>query len=52
MLSISPLKYTTSYKYLGCVFNENMNFTEGGRFLAESTGRALGSVMNKNEIVS
>ena len=42
-----PLKYTSSYTYLGLDLNENMCFTEGIKVLAESAGRALGSVMNK-----
>ena len=30
-----PLKYTSSYTYLGLDFNENMCFTEGIKVLAE-----------------
>ena len=44
---IRPLKYATSYKYLGFVFNENMTFSNGSKSLAESAGRALGSIMCK-----
>lgn len=42
-----PLKFICYYKYLGFVFDENMKFTEGRKILAESAGRALGSVLSK-----
>jgi len=42
------LKYTCQYKYLG--FDENMKFTEGRKILAESAGRALGSVLSKMKL--
>lgn len=42
-----PLKYTCRYKNLGFVFDEYVKFAEGREILAESTGRALGSVLIK-----
>lgn len=47
-----PLKYTRHYKYLGFVFDENIKFTEGRKILAESAGRASGSVLSKMKLCS
>jgi len=47
---IYSLKHTCHYKYLGFVFDENMQFTEGGKILAEAAGRALGSVLSKMKL--
>ena len=35
------------YKYLGCIFNEHLDFTTTANVLAEAASRALGSVINK-----
>ena len=42
-----PVPYCTFYKYLGCTINEHLdfNFTVGS--LADSAGRALGSIITK-----
>ena len=42
-----PVPYCTSYKYLGCSINENLNFGFTISTLADSAGRALGSVVTK-----
>lgn len=44
------LKYTSSYKYLGFVFDESLKFLEGTNLLAESAGRALGSLLSKLKV--
>ena len=41
------LVYAKSYKYLGLILDEHMNFKEGTQVLSDSAGRALGSVLNK-----
>ncbi len=41
------LNYVTSYKYLGVVFDENLNFKENACLLAQSGNRALGSLVAK-----
>lgn len=35
------------YKYLGCILSETLDFTVTATTLAESAGRALGSLINK-----
>ena len=35
------------YKYLGCIFNEHLDFTVTANILADSAGRALGGVISK-----
>ena len=46
----TPLSYTSSYKYLGFIFNETMSFKEGRKALSESAGRALGAVLSKVKV--
>ena len=36
-----------TYKYLGCILSETLDFTITATALAESAGRALGSLINK-----
>lgn len=45
-----PLNYTSSYKYLGFLFDECMTFEEGIKSLSDYAGRALGSVVSKLKI--
>ena len=47
MFGTTVLIYTKTYKYLGLTLDEHMNFKEGIQVLADSAGRALGSVLNK-----
>ena len=42
-----PLEYVSSYKYLGFLLDDFMTFETGFGCLADSAGRALGSVINK-----
>jgi hypothetical protein len=42
IISVAP-----SYKYLGCVLTDTLDFTETANILAESAGRALGGLLNK-----
>ena len=42
-----PVPYCDSYKYLGCSINENLNFNFTVNCLADSAGRALGSIITK-----
>ena len=42
-----PVPYCTSYKYLGCTINENLDFSFTVKMLADSAGRALGSIVTK-----
>ena len=35
------------YKYLGCIFNEHLDFTVTANTLADASGRALGSIISK-----
>ena len=44
------LKYTHSYKYLGFLFDEFMNFADGIKILADSAGRALGGLLSKLKV--
>ena len=41
------LTYASTYKYLGLILDEHMNFKEGTQVLSDSAGRALGAVLNK-----
>jgi hypothetical protein len=41
------LKYCEIYTYLGVLFQENLNFQVNANLLAESAGRALGSIISK-----
>ena len=41
------LLYTEKYKYLGLTLDEHLTFNDAVGTLAQSAGRALGSVMNK-----
>ncbi len=41
------LDYCDSYKYLGVFFDEHMNFNKATDILADSAGRALGSIISK-----
>ena len=45
------IEYTSSYKYLGVIFNEFMNFTSCADALAESSGRALGGIIAKFKLL-
>ena len=36
-----------TYTYLGCILSETLDFTVTATVLAESAGRALGSLINK-----
>ena len=49
MFNLEPLKlsYTEQYKYLGLTLDEHLTFDEAVSVLAQSAGRALGSIMNK-----
>ena len=40
----------SSYKYLGVIFDEFLDYTKTATMLAESAGRALGSIYNKYKI--
>ena len=42
-----PVPYCDSYKYLGCSIHENLNFDFTASCLADSAGRALGSIITK-----
>ena len=42
-----PVTYCTSYKYLGCSINENLDYSFTISTLADSAGRALGSIITK-----
>lgn len=44
------LEYVSSYKYLGFFLGEFMTFETGSGCLADSAGRALGSVINKIKV--
>ena len=46
-LGLLKLSYTDQYKYLGLTLDEHMTFREAVSVLAQSAGRALGSIMNK-----
>ncbi len=41
-----PLEYCDSYKHLGVFFDEDMNFNKATDILADSAGRALGSIID------
>lgn len=41
------VKYTEVYRYLGIHLNEHLDFCEAEKVLAESSGRALSSIINK-----
>ena len=43
----NPVPYCTSYKYLGCSINEFLEYDFTVNQLADSAGRALGSVITK-----
>ena len=42
-----PVPYCASYKYLGCTINEHLNYNSTVSLLAESSGRALSSIITK-----
>ena len=42
-----PVPYCTVYKYLGCSINEHLDFNLTADLLADSAGRALGSITTK-----
>ena len=42
-----PVPYCDFYKYLGCSINENLDFNFTVSTLADSAGRALGSIITK-----
>lgn len=41
------LSYSAAFKNLGFVFQENIRFSLGRRVIVESSGKALGFVVNK-----
>ena len=41
------IEVVAKYRYLGVIFDENLNFRECAITLADSAGRALGSVISK-----
>jgi hypothetical protein len=49
VFNVGPLviDYATLYKYLGVYFTEHLDFNENADILAESAGRALGSIVSK-----
>ena len=47
MYQDKPLETVSSYKYLGIIFDEHLNFNKCTEILSESAGRALGSVISK-----
>ena len=42
-----PLPYTNTYKYLGLLLDQHLNYNDCIRTLADSESRALGSVISK-----
>ena len=46
-LGPAPIEKVTSYKYLGAIFDEFLNFEENASLLADAAGRALGAIRNK-----
>ncbi len=46
----TALEYVDAYKYLGFILDEFMIFDVGTGALADSAGRALGSVINKLKV--
>ena len=47
MFGDKEIEMVAKYKYLGIIFDENLNFTECATTLADSAGRALGSIISK-----
>ena len=49
MFNLGPdiLEYKDSYKYLGVVLDQFLEFNQTAKILADSAGRALGSLVNK-----
>ena len=43
----NQLQYIEKYKYLGCIFNEFLDFTVTSNVLSDASGRALSSILNK-----
>ena len=43
------IEMAEKYKYLGCVFNETLDYTCTAKILADAASRALGSVINKSK---
>ena len=43
-IGTEALVYTDSYRYLGIIFDEHLDFEEASHVLANAGGRALGSV--------
>ncbi len=41
------LTFTDRYKYLGLMLDEHMTFKDGVNVIAQSAGRALGSLLNR-----
>ncbi len=46
-VEVKPLCYTNIYKYLGFTLDEHLQFREGINTLADTAGRALGSIISK-----
>ena len=46
-IGTEALVYTDSYRYLGIIFDEHLDFEEASQVLANAGGRALGSVNSK-----
>ena len=43
----APLKTVPTYKYLGVLFDEFINFESNASLLADAAGRALGAIRSK-----
>ena len=46
-LGSTPVEKVATYKYLGILFDEYLDFEENARLLADSAGRALGAIKTK-----
>ncbi len=44
-----PIECVSEYKYLGILLDEHMDFKKTAHLLANSAGRALGAVINKDK---
>ncbi len=45
----TQLEYIDSYRYLGCELNQFLDFSHTAKVLAEASGRAIGSIVNKHK---
>jgi len=46
-LGTTSVDYAQTYKYLGCILSENLDFNITATILAEAAGRAVGSIVSK-----